>query len=304
MQKRQIKRFVHRMRKEGAGYLFILPQFLLFAGLMIYPIISGFVMSLYKITLNKRIYVGFQNYTKLFSDKIFMHSVYNTVIFVVSIVALSVIFGIFVSWVIFDRKPGLISFIRSCFYIPVVVSIVVMSVIWKFMFSTSNGLINYLLSVCNLGSINFLGDASLVMPIIIFVTFVSTVGQVIVMYVAAMIGIPNDLFEAAEIDGSSRWQQLKYIILPLVRPTTVYVLVTQTIAIMKIFSVVQLLTNGGPNHASETMMFYLYQKAFENTTTMGQAAAVGVLMFLVCVVISVFQLLLINRPRRRSERRL
>lgn len=289
MQVQKKKGFLHELNKRKAGYLFILPQFLLFVGLMIYPVISGIRMSFYKITLKGETYIGLQNYEKLFADANFVKAMNNTLLFVLTIVTLSVVIGIIISAAIFDKPMAYVSFIRSCYYIPVAVSMTVMAVTWSFLFSTANGLINYLIGLAGSPPINWLGDAKLVMPIIIFVTFVSNVGQVIVLYVAAMIGIPNDLFEAAQVDGASRFRQFKDIILPLVKPTTLYVIITQTISVIKIYVVIQLLTNGGPNHASVTLMYYLYEKAFLMNNQMGQAASIGVIMFIMCLILSALQ---------------
>ena len=292
-----------RIYKGRSGYLFILPQFLLFAVFMVYPVISGFRMSFFKISLTKETFVGFGNFAKLFSDEVFIRAIYNTVFFVVAIVLLSIVVGIIIAWSVFDRNPKYVAFIRGCYYIPVVVSMVVMSVIWTFILSPSYGLANYLLGRAGIPPVNFLGDAKLVMPIIVLITFVSSVGEVVVLYIAAMIGISSDVLEAADIDGSSPFQKLRLIIMPLVQPTSMYVLVTKTIAIMKMFAVIQLTTNGGPNHSSTTLMFYLYEKGFQASGKTGEAAAVGVVMFIICLVLSVLQYLLVNGKTLRKGRK-
>lgn len=127
------------------------------------------------------------------------------------------------------------------------------------------------------------------MPIIVFVTFIGNVGQAIILYLATMIGISQDYFEAAQLDGATRWQRIYHIIIPLVRPTTAYLVVINIIAVLKIFVVIQLLTGGGPNNASVTMMYYLYQNAFVYNNT-GVASAIGVLMFMIALILSVPQL--------------
>ena len=291
--------FFKELNKQKAGYLFILPQFVLFFALMIWPIINGFRLSLYKITFKGYSFIGFDNYRRLMSDEFFRRAIVNTIVFVIAIVTLSVVIGVVISAAVFDKKPAFVSFIRGAYYIPVAVSMAVMAVTWSFLFSTANGLINYIITYFGGPRINWLGDSKLVMPIIIFVTFVSNVGQVIVLYIAAMIGIPVDLLEAADVDGVSPWQRFRHIILPLVRPTTVYVLITQTIAVVKIYVVIQLLTNGGPNHASVTLMYYLYEKAFINLNRMGEAAAIGVIMFFICVVLSIMMVFITQGKRRR-----
>ncbi len=279
------------------GYLFILPQLLLFLVFMVYPVCSGFRMSLYKITLKGQTFVGLNNYMNLFSDANFVKSLWNTVIFVVCIVALAVGLGLIVSAAVFDKCSGYVSFVRTCYYIPIAVSMTVMTVIWNFLLNPSIGLANYLLGKCSIGPINFLGDIHWVMPIIIFVTFVSNIGQVIVLYVASMISISSDVLEAAEVDGATKLKRFWYIICPLVKPTTLYVLITETIAVIKIYVVIQLMTNGGPNHASSTLMYYLYEKAFELNNRMGEAAAIGVIMFVICLLLSVAQVMFFGKKK-------
>ena len=121
------------------------------------------------------------------------------------------------------------------------------------------------------------------LAVIIFVTFVSNVGQAVILLIAAMVGVPGELFEAAQIDGAKRVQNIRHVLLPLISPTLVYVTVINIVGVLKMFVAVQLLTDGGPNNASVTMMYYLYQNAFKWNNT-GIASAVGVCMFVVAIV--------------------
>lgn len=271
-----------------AGYLFIAPQFLLFLIFIAYPIIEGFRMSLYRSTYTGDVFVGMDNYSHLLHDPVFLKSVFNTIIFVVAIVALTIIVGLFVATTVYDKNERYVSFIRGSFYLPVMVSMVVMSMIWNFLLNPANGLISYLFSNIGVENVNLLGSKTWVMPVIIFVTFVGNVGQAIILYIASMIGIPTNYFEAAQIDGANRWQRIHKIVIPLVRPTTLYLIVINIILVLKIFVVIQLLTGGGPNNASVTMMYYLYQNAFVYNNT-GVAAAVGVIMFIVALLLAVPQ---------------
>lgn len=271
------------------GYLFIAPQMFLMLLFIIYPVIKGFKMSMYEVYGLDSIFVGFDNFITLFNDATFMKSILNTVIFVVVIVLLTVVFALFVATTVYDKNPKYVSFIRGSYYLPVMVSMVVMSIIWNFLLNPSNGLISYLFETVGQGKVNLLGSTTTVMPVIIFVTFVGNVGQAIILYLATMIGLPEDYFEAAKIDGASRWQSIVHIILPLMRPTTAYLTVINIIAVLKIFVVIQLLTGGGPNNASVTMMYYLYQNAFVYNNT-GVASAIGVLMFVIALFLSVPQL--------------
>lgn len=277
------------LKENMTGYLFIAPQFLLFAVFLVYPIFEGIRLSLYKINYQTETFIGFENYIRLFKDPVFIKSTMNTVVFVIFIVALTVIFGIFVASAVFDKNAKYVSFIRGSYYIPVMVSMVVMSMIWGFLLNPANGLISYLTREMGFESINFLGNKSLVLPVIIFVTFATNVGQAIILYIAAMIGVPKDLFEAAEIDGASRMQVITKILIPSVKPMTIYITIINIIAVLKIFVVIQLLTGGGPNNASTTLMYFLYNNAFKYNQ-LGIASAVGVIMFTITILLSIPQL--------------
>lgn len=282
----------NRIRKntsQTAGYLFIAPQMLLMLIFIVYPVIKGFKMSLYKVYGMDSYFVGLDNFKALFEDAVFVKSILNTVFFVVAIVLLTIIFALFVSTTVYDKNARYVSFIRGSYYLPVMVSMVVMSIVWNFLLNPSNGLVSYVFQQMGVGHVNLLGNPKTVMPIIVFVTFVGNVGQAIILYLATMIGISPDYFEAAQLDGATRWQRIRHIIIPLVRPTTAYLIVINIIAVLKIFVVIQLLTGGGPNNASVTMMYYLYQNAFVYNNT-GAASAIGVLMFMIALILSVPQL--------------
>ncbi|MFF3099486.1 carbohydrate ABC transporter permease [Viridibacillus arvi] len=276
-------------KENISGYLFIAPQILLFLVFLVYPIIDGIRLSLFKISYQDEVFIGFENYRKLFSDPVFVQSTINTVIFVVCIVALTVVFALFVASAVFDKNAKYVSFIRGAYYIPVMVSMVVMSMIWSFLLNPANGLIPFMAREMELSTVNFLGDPKWVLPVIIFVTFATNVGQAIILYIASMIGVPKELFEAAEIDGANRVKIVFKIIIPMIKPTTIYIIIMNIIAVLKIFVVIQLLTGGGPNNSSTTLMYYLYNNAFKYNQ-LGLASAVGVIMFLITLALSIPQL--------------
>lgn len=280
---------IKNIKKSLTGYAFIMPQVLLFLIFMVYPIIEGIRLSLYKINYKTETFVGLDNYKTLFNDPVFIKSTINTVIFVVFIVGLTIAFGLFVASAVFDKDARYVSFIRGSYYIPVMVSMVVMSMVWNFLLNPASGLIPYVAQQAGFSEVNFLGNKNLVKPVIIFITFAINVGQAIILYIAAMIGIPNDLFEAAEVEGVSKFHMIRKILMPLVKPTTIYITIINIIAVLKIFVVIQLLTGGGPNNASSTLMYYLYNNAFKYNR-LGVASAVGVIMFIITLVLSVPQL--------------
>ncbi len=277
------------LKENLTGYLFIAPQLLLFLVFIVYPIFEGIRLSLFRINYQQETFVGFENYSRLFADPVFVKSTINTVIFVVFIVALTVFFALFVASAIFDKNAKYVSLIRGSYYIPVMVSMVVMSMVWSFLLNPANGLIPYLAREIGDISVNFLGNKDLVLPVIIFITFATNVGSAIILYIAAMIGVPKDVFEAAEVDGASRLHIIRKILIPMVKPTTIYIIIMNIIAVLKIFVVIQLLTGGGPNNASTTLMYFLYNNAFKYNQ-LGIASAIGVIMFIITLVLSVPQL--------------
>lgn len=274
---------------KHSGYLFIAPQMLLLIFFIIVPVFKGFEMSMYSKYGRTEVFVGWDNFKFLFEDPIFVKSIINTIIFVIAIVVLTIAFALFVATTVFDKNSKYLSFIRTSYYLPVMVSMLVMSIIWKMLLNPANGAVTWFLGTLGFESVNLLGSEVTVMPVIIFVTFVGNVGQAILIYIATMIGIPKDYFEAAELDGATRWHRIRHIIVPIVKPTTLYLVITNIIAVLKIFVVIQQLTGGGPNNASVTMMYYLYQNAFIYNRT-GVAAAIGVLMFVIALVLSIPQM--------------
>ncbi|MFC5700626.1 carbohydrate ABC transporter permease [Cohnella faecalis] len=282
-------RLRNSFKENMTGYLFIFPQILIFLVFLVYPILEGIRLSLYQINYQSEKFVGLDNYATLFNDPVFFKALVNTIVFVVFIVILTVGFALFVASAVFDKNAKYVSFIRGSYYIPVMVSMVVMSMVWSFLLNPANGLISYLSRESGMGTVNLLGNTQTVLPVIIFVTFATNVGQAIILYIAAMIGVPKDLFEAAEVDGASRWQVIRKILIPSVKPSTVYITIINIIAVLKIFVVIQLLTGGGPNNASVTLMYYLYNNAFK-FNQLGTASAVGVIMFLITLLLSVPQL--------------
>lgn len=280
---------IKKSLEKNSGYLFIAPQMILVLLFIIIPVFKGFQMSAFSKYGRTEVFVGLDNFKFLLEDPIFRKAIVNTVFFIAAIVVVTIAFALFVSTTVFDKNSKYLSLIRTSYYLPVMVSMLVMSVIWKMLLNPANGVITWLLEIVGFDGVNLLGNPNTVMPVIVFVTFVGNVGQAILIYLATMIGIPKDYFEAAELDGASRWERIRHIIIPLVKPTTLYLIITNIVAVLKIFVVIQQLTGGGPNNASVTMMYYLYQNAFVYNRS-GVSAAIGVLMFIIALVLSIPQM--------------
>lgn len=241
-------------------------------------------------------FVGMQNYIHVFTDKVYLLAIRNSLIFVFAVVSLLVVFGILISGSIYDKHRFYVSGVRTCLYIPVICSMVVMAIIWRFMLDSQTGLLRYFYDSIGMKPVNLLGDAKWTLVILIIILFTMNIGQSVVLYVANMISIPKELSEALEIDGGKRTHLFRYILIPLSKPTTLFIIVTQTAAMLRVFAVIQLLTNGGPNYSSTTMMYLLYQEGLLYGN-FGSASALGVVMFIMTLVLVLIQFKLVRQEK-------
>lgn len=286
-----------RMENLGA-YCFIGPFVILSTVFMIYPVIQGFIRSAYNTKWSKAVFVGFENYREIFSNDIYLLAIKNSLLFVAAVVPLLIVFGIWIAGSIFDKKIWYVSTVRTCLYIPVIASMVVMSIIWRFILDSQTGLVKYFSMLLGYTTApNVLADKVWTMVLLIFILFTMNIGQTVLLYIADMIGIPKDLLEACTIDGGSRWDLFRHILIPLTSSTTILTFITQTSAVLKVFVVIQLLTKGGPNYGTMTMMYLLYQDAFEKNNT-GIASAMGVLMFLISLILISMRFLVMYKERK------
>lgn len=281
MNKKKLRRTLAENLK---AYLFVGPFVALAGAFMVYPIVSGFVTSLYNTKWAGDVFVGLKNYIDIFTKDVYLLSIRNSLLFVITVVPLLIVIGIWIAGSVFDKIPRYVSFVRICLYISVIASMVVMSIIWRYILDSQTGLVKYFSMLMGTESVNLLASQKWALILVIFILFTMNIGQSVLLYIADMIGIPKELLEAATIDGASRWDLFRHILIPLTKPTTIFVFITQTSAVLKVFIVIQLLTKGGPNYGTTSMMYLLYQEAFENSNT-GAACALGVLMFLISLVL-------------------
>lgn len=279
-----------RMRETLVSYAFLAPALIFFFLFVIYPMASGIFTSLFNYTLKKFEFVGLQNYINLFQDQIFWKSLMNTLIIVVGSVPIVVLFALFVSITIYQKKSGVRSFFRGVFYLPVVTGTVAVTVVWKWIYDPLNGILNYILQSGGVidQPIMWLGDKRFAIWAIIIILLTTSVGQPIILYVAALGNIPQSFIEAAEVDGGNSWQIFTKIKWPCLMPTTLYVVVITTINSFQCFSLIQLLTSGGPNYSTSTIMYLVYEKAFK-LTQFGYANAMGVMLAIIIGIISFLQ---------------
>jgi multiple sugar transport system permease protein len=276
-----------RIKEERSAYLFILPSVVMFFALVALPIILTFVYSFQKRNLVKAEWVGFDQYIDIFTDPVFLTALKNTLLFVVVLVPIIVMAAFFISLQVTPLNHKTRIFFRAVFYLPVVVSGVIISMIWLWIFNANYGLLNYLIGVFGIEPVEWLAS-KYTLYYLMFVVFSFNLGVPFIIYVAAMGNIPKQLLEVARIDGAKKRTITWKIIFPLLRPVTFFLVVTQTIFVFMVFVVIQLLTGGGPAHSTETVIFQLYRTAFQ-FLEFGRASAMGVSLLIFVLIISLIQ---------------
>ena len=282
-----------RRRETVAGYLFLLPSLIFFVGFVVIPMVMCVVTSFFDANMDLNTpdkFIWFNNYIELWKDPVFLKALKNTFIIVVVSVPFTCIFSLWVASAIYKMKEGLLSFFRIVFYLPVVTGSVAVTVVWKWMYNNYYGIFNYLLK--NAGAIskniNWLGDPKYALGCIILILLTTSVGQPIVLYVSALSNVDNSLVEASEVDGANNLQVFWRIKWPQIMPTTLYILVITTINSFQCFALIQLLTSGGPNYATETVMYYIYYTAFK-LYRFGYGNAMGVILAIFIGILSAIQ---------------
>ena len=271
-------------RETISAYLFLAPALVFFVGFVIVPMVMCLVTSFFDYSMTEFSFVGFDNYKEMFQDDIFIKALGNTVLIVVVAVPTVTAFSLWVSSVIYKMNGAVCSFFRCIFYLPVVTGTVAVTVVWKWMFNKYTGLFNYVLD----SDISWLGDSRTAIWCIILILFTTSVGQPIVLYVSALGNVDDSLIEAAQVDGATSRQVFWKIKWPQIMPTTLYILVITTLNSFQCYALIQLLTSGGPNHSTETIMYYIYYQAFK-LYRYGYGNAMGVILAIIIAVFSALQ---------------
>ncbi len=291
IQKRAIDRTKHtrRVGEQGLAWLFLLPYLGFYSWFMLYPIFKGFIISLNKWSIGATPeFVGLRNYAVMLRDHYFWEALGHTVLFVFLSTPSLVVVGLAFALIANAGLKGT-TFLRSAFFLPYILSISVISSIWVFVLRPYTGLMNAILH--RLGVVQeifWLSDTRLAWISILIATVWWTVGFNMVLFLAGLQEVPDDLYEAASIDGANRWHSFRYITLPSLRGVIALIMVLQSIASFKLFGQPWLMTQGGPGTATRTLVQYIYETGFRGNN-MGQASAMSYVLFLVMIVFAVFQ---------------
>jgi multiple sugar transport system permease protein len=282
-----------RAHKEAiAGWLFILPCLIGFGLLTLVPILFSLVISFTDWNFLEGLkgirFIGFENFIKMWSDKWFTDSLINNIVFTLITVPCTMILALLTA-VILNDKTFLKSPIRLMIFLPYISSIVAVSVVWAILYSPSQGPINaFLRSVGITDPPGWLSDSTWALPSIIILTVWMNVGYNMIIYLAGLQGIPKALYEAARIDGAGPIKSFFKITVPMLSPTSFFVLITCIIQSFQVFAAIFIMTDGGPGTSTSVLTYYIYQAGF-SFYDMGYASAMAWVLFLIVFAITIFQ---------------
>lgn len=272
-----------------AGWAFALPAVALIVIFGIVPIVWSAVMSFQANDLvSAPHWVGMANYRALLHDPAFAASVRHTLLYTVIFVPLSVAGAMLVAWAL-NRKLHGVRFYRLAVFVPVVTSTVATGIIFLWLLDPVFGLVNFFLSKLGIPAQGFLSNPNQALYCIVAMTIWGWLGFDVIIYLAALQGVPHELIEAAEIDGAGKWSSFRSVVLPFLRPATLFLVVWSTISALQLFDEIYVTTRGGPLGSTTVVVFYLYQQAFQFFNG-GYAAAIAYVLFLAILVITIIQL--------------
>lgn len=277
-----------RNQQALVPYLFIAPNLLVFTVFMFVPILFAFYISLNEWSLiGSPTFIGLGNYIEMMQDERFWRSFYNTIVYTIGTVPVSIALGLAVA-IGLNRKLPARGLLRSIFFVPVVISMVAVALVAAWIFNDNYGVINNALNSLGFGSVPWLSSPTWAMPSLIITTLWIRIGFCMVVYLAALQSIPGELYEAARVDGATGWKQFRHITWPMLSATTFLLLILNVIYSLHVFDLIYVMTGGGPGFSTTVLVQYIYLMAFESSE-MGYASAVGVVLYIMLLIFTLFQ---------------
>ncbi len=273
-------------RRARWAYLFLTPHLLFIVIFAFIPMLIAFYLAFTNYTvLQPPVWIGLKNFERILRDKTFLISIGNTLYFLGVTTPVRLFAGLGIA-LLLNQELRFRSFFRTVVFLPWIASGVVVASIWSWLYNADAGVLNYLLVKLGLPPSLWLTGQSTAMPSIIIAALWRSVGWVVVLYLAGLQGIPTEYYEAAQIDGASAWGRFRYITWPLLRPTTLLILITTMISSFQMFDLVYVMTSGGPQNATTVMAHQIYENGF-TFLKMGYASAQAFVLFAVIAVLSV-----------------
>jgi sn-glycerol 3-phosphate transport system permease protein len=277
------------------GWLLLLPGFILIVAFTHYPTVTTFINSFFsnQTVLKPRRFIGLDNYEYMIHDPIFIQTLKNTLYFSLTTVPLSIMIALAMA-IFVQEKIKARSIVRLAYFTPTILPMVAVANIWLFFYAPEIGLINQVLHYFGFNEYNFLGDRDLVLGSTIVMTVWKEAGFFMIFYLAALQGISKELYEAAKIEGSSSWMTFTKVTFPLLMPTTFFVMINALINSFKMIDHLFILTKGGPDNASNLLLYYIYDVAF-SFFDYSYAATLTIVLLSILIIISLIQFGLIEK---------
>lgn len=281
----------------GWPYFLMLPTMVLLITFTLYPLVQGLLMAFFKrgVVVVPQVpntlpqYVGLENFIGLLSNGDFQNSLLKTVLFVVIAVPLNIVVSLSLA-LLLAPQTKLFAVVRTVVFFPSMISLLIIGVAWRWLFGLNNGLVNYLLSLTGIAPIPWLEQDTMAQVAMVIAWVWAQAGFNMMIFIAGLTAISSDYYEAASIDGTSKWRQFTHITLPLLKPTLAVVLVLSSIEAFKVYELVVSLTGGGPGKATVYLIQTIYDTAFQKPMQAGVAAAQSMVLFIILLLLTVFQL--------------
>lgn len=286
-------------KPKHAAYLFLLPAIICIVVFHLLPMVASIFISMFDITasLSKATFVGFKNYALALTDVRFINSMKNTLLFTLADVPLQVVFALLVA-ALLSKKTTLNKMMRGVYFLPIICSPVAIGVMFQIFLHPNVGWFPYFLTLFGLPKIGFFKDPNIALYSIIFVSVWRSFGISMTILVASIQGIPESRYEAAQIDGANTVQQFFHVTIPGIISTIWFIFITRTIGSLQVFDIVYTITGGGPAYKTETLVSYVYTRAFDQSTQLGYATAMAEWLFLIILVITVFLYSKMNKQEK------
>ncbi len=278
-----------RQRENRNGWLFVAPATVHLALFAILPIGFTLYLSLFRWKLYEpsKTYLGLRNYIYSFHDAAFLNALSNSLKYALVAVPSGIVVALAIA-ILLNHKMRLSSFFRTIYYLPAISSGVAISMIWIYILLPETGLINTMMGAVGFKSVDFLGKSETALWALAFMSIWIGLGPKVVLFMAGLIGVPQTLYEAAMLDGANGWQSFWRITLPMLVPTSLFVLVTSTISAIQVFTPVYMMTKGGPEDSTDVVGYHIYNEAWTSFNT-GLASAKSFILFVIIALIAIIQ---------------
>lgn len=288
--------------RSAAAWIFLSPALGVIGIFFVIPVLAALALSFTDFDIyalgnwEYTRFVGFQNYLRILDTPLFWKALKNTFFFVLIGGPLSVTVSLGTALMLNSKLAKFKSVYRTIYFLPVVSSLIAVAIIWRYLYHPAHGLLNYLLSFAGVDPIDWLGDPAIAMPAIIIMAVWKNFGYNMLIFIAGLQNIPDDLYEAAHLDGANWWQQFKEITLPMLKPTSVFVVMITIIGYFQLFAEPYVMTQGGPLNETTSIVLLMYEQGFR-WWSMGYAAAIAFVLFIIILFFTILQMIAQKRVR-------